>query len=1306
MKKRFLVFFLVLIYLFNNIFVSTTFGRFVQESTSEKFNVSATAQSQPKSLSESSWQEIYDITVSGKAKDYWKVGDKTTVNVNGEDKEVVIIGFDHDGKNTVTFLFKDAVTIAPMNIEMTTVGGWKESDMRKITLPTILDSMGNKDFIKEVEKNTIKGYTDGGGIVTGDIPQNAYDSISTTDKLFLLSYAEVFDSCYWDGEGVLYEYFNTTSNHIMTNENGNATWWWLRTPVINIEAYFYFVNSAGVSSTHLTNYSGSVMPAFVIGETTEEVNTLDLLPPFEMPEEFVAGESFIISEMPDFQVITENAMKVIPENTEFYGWLIENELAQEIFELEDAEYILEDTYSYGEEVELRLTPVYKKVEESKLIAVDINDLVNIIIENLTENTISNEQDFTFKFVAGEGYEIPETIEVLLNGTSYIVNTNGEENPDGFTFNVETFELTISSDILSDKETLTIKATASEIIKEVVEMLDGDGSEYDINSPETLVFRSEAPLTDLKAVQVNGEDLNPETDYTATEGSTIITLSEEYLSTLEIGEYTISIISTRMIANATFTVDKIVEEKESNTENTEEISDNETDKELPEDTEKEKDKSEEILEKIIKIDTEQLYNIEITEFANFEEDEEKEIVIEENLELEFVLEEDYVLYKNIDILIDDTQYVLDITDEEQELEGITFDVEENVLTIDFELFEENSNLVIKAIALENIPLDKLVEGKEISITELLEVEEILESIDIPENTEFVGWLINGEELEINNIVIQEILNDILTKIYSEIEQEKVQDENVLDDFEEESTEEMEEIETLLTPIFRLIKEEVNLDGYTLGEETTIFEIPNETVLEELIASGLTEELMFYGWLVDTELKVQIVSQEELFEKLTEIFESEEEIILTPLYTVVETTEEQPDDVEENENTESEENIEEETIPESTEKSDNQEVVPEESIQDPETSVNEKEIGETPEISIPTEQTLYINTNNLVNISIPELSNENTISIANNENLVFSLETEEGYKLSETVHVVIDKTYTVNTNEKGSPEDGVTFNVSTGEITISNSLLLGIETITLKGAAVKIEKEDTETTQKETSTEKVESSENQSSDEKETVNEQTPNEELETDNIPENSENTVTEPTNTNSEENDTETDIEASLEDQEQSNETENTEQDATDIEDLSKNEETDNVSTENETEENNEVQNESSTESNSNELENNFVDKGEIDKTDTSTGVAEESSSKEQSSTESNNPETSPISTEPAVQSPTSTNTSTQTNSASNSSSESSPDTRTSNSSGNSDTGNQSGSNSTGTSSSGTTTTKKLETSNETSDSETSSSEE
>ena len=68
-----------------------------------------------------------------------------------------------------------------------------------------------------------------------------------------------------------------------------------------------------------------------------------------------------------------------------------------------------------------------------------------------------------------------------------------------------------------------------------------------------VFRSNADYKDFVGVRLNGE-LLPEDAYTITEGSTVITLNEDFAKSLENGEYTLEIVSVSGTARATFTVE--------------------------------------------------------------------------------------------------------------------------------------------------------------------------------------------------------------------------------------------------------------------------------------------------------------------------------------------------------------------------------------------------------------------------------------------------------------------------------------------------------------------------------------------------------------------------------------------------------------------------------------------------------------------------------------------------------------------------------------------------------------------------------
>jgi len=95
-------------------------------------------------------------------------------------------------------------------------------------------------------------------------------------------------------------------------------------------------------------------------------------------------------------------------------------------------------------------------------------------------------------------------------------------------------------------------------KEVYKMLDGSNQEY--NGSGTIIFRSNAKFKNFTAVSIDGKIVNPD-NYTVTEGSTIITLKEDYCKTLSDGKHTIKIISDNgNFATTNFVVNKKVVEE--------------------------------------------------------------------------------------------------------------------------------------------------------------------------------------------------------------------------------------------------------------------------------------------------------------------------------------------------------------------------------------------------------------------------------------------------------------------------------------------------------------------------------------------------------------------------------------------------------------------------------------------------------------------------------------------------------------------------------------------------------------------------
>jgi len=84
--------------------------------------------------------------------------------------------------------------------------------------------------------------------------------------------------------------------------------------------------------------------------------------------------------------------------------------------------------------------------------------------DFTDDEIATDEDVVITFTAGEGYELPETIIITIDGVEYIIYTSEEDsdkNPDGITFDIETGTLTISKDLLKDAEAITIAAEGVE-----------------------------------------------------------------------------------------------------------------------------------------------------------------------------------------------------------------------------------------------------------------------------------------------------------------------------------------------------------------------------------------------------------------------------------------------------------------------------------------------------------------------------------------------------------------------------------------------------------------------------------------------------------------------------------------------------------------------------------------------------------------------------------------------------------------------------------------------------------------------------
>lgn len=220
--------------------------------------------------------EFYGIMETGKAKDYFAVGDKIkivpTTTVFADTSIIMqVAGFNHfkkmggDDFAGVVFTMLGIMNAThQMNSQNTNVGGWASCGMRTWLNETIFAALPRQwqSMIKVVQVRSSVGDT------KADI------SISN-DRLFLLSRAEVgfnvSDVPYKDevdpnAENVTFALFTDNNSRIKKTYNGtgSASHWWLRSPETSGSSSFASVTSNGGSSTSYASGSYGVAFGFCI----------------------------------------------------------------------------------------------------------------------------------------------------------------------------------------------------------------------------------------------------------------------------------------------------------------------------------------------------------------------------------------------------------------------------------------------------------------------------------------------------------------------------------------------------------------------------------------------------------------------------------------------------------------------------------------------------------------------------------------------------------------------------------------------------------------------------------------------------------------------------------------------------------------------------------------------------------------------------------------------------------------------------------------------------------------------------------
>ena len=257
-------------------------------------------------LNKNTWETIKDISDAGQGANYWSVGDRKAVTLNGTVGHLTlsnyttyafIIGFNHnaslEGENRIHFqlaktalsggtdvCFCDSYYTSPvsttgyfsMNSSATNSGGWASSQMRTNICGTSLSSYSGTIIavipaaLRAVLKSVTK-YTDN----TGNNSTSAIAVTATKDYFFLLSEFEVFGSISRANSNeaskqAQYAYYSAGNSKVKYKHNGTsaAARWWLRSPLASSSDGFENVNTNGTVEDRTARASFGFAPGFCV----------------------------------------------------------------------------------------------------------------------------------------------------------------------------------------------------------------------------------------------------------------------------------------------------------------------------------------------------------------------------------------------------------------------------------------------------------------------------------------------------------------------------------------------------------------------------------------------------------------------------------------------------------------------------------------------------------------------------------------------------------------------------------------------------------------------------------------------------------------------------------------------------------------------------------------------------------------------------------------------------------------------------------------------------------------------------------
>lgn len=202
-----------------------------------------------KKQEESTWADIKAAAIAGTLDSILAEGDQIPVTLKNGD--VVVFDFTHDQNGKAYFVLHDCYGEHCMNKTATTKGGWRDSEMRRYVTEEILPLLPD-DLLDVIAPTKIRQIRDG-------------EELISEDKLFLLSYTQVFGGK-WEDEpdDTQLEIFKKGTHRVKGDTEGGASWWWLRSADYYTSYSFNGVGSGGGSNSGIANYSYGVVLGFCI----------------------------------------------------------------------------------------------------------------------------------------------------------------------------------------------------------------------------------------------------------------------------------------------------------------------------------------------------------------------------------------------------------------------------------------------------------------------------------------------------------------------------------------------------------------------------------------------------------------------------------------------------------------------------------------------------------------------------------------------------------------------------------------------------------------------------------------------------------------------------------------------------------------------------------------------------------------------------------------------------------------------------------------------------------------------------------